>query len=234
MLNVFKKRVLKFATYILFGILILSFGIWGIGDHIPGARQAASQIVATVGDHDITRHEVGREVSQQIRRFRQLLGTNIDATQAREMGLLDAALENIVQRDLLTIGANDLGLLIGDDVVRGNIQTDERFRTPQGAFNRVAFDQALRSNGLTEAGYVALLRNTLLRQQYLSGLDAGEALPSTMVNQVYRATGTNGGSPRLFGWTTPRSGTSVNRIRPHSGTFISGTPPGSPRRSTAR
>ncbi|MDE0538178.1 MAG: SurA N-terminal domain-containing protein [Rhodospirillales bacterium] len=186
MLNVFKQKVLKIATYILFGILILSFGIWGIGDHLPGARQAASQIVATVGDHDITRYEVGREVSQQIRRFRQLLGTEIDATQAREMGLLDAALENIVQRDLLTIGASDLGLLISDDVVRANIQSDERFRTPQGAFNRVAFDQALRSNGLTEAGYVALLRNTLLRQQYLSSLDAGEALPSTMVNQVYR------------------------------------------------
>jgi len=186
MLNVFKQKVLKIATYILFGILILSFGIWGIGDHLPGARQAASQIVATVGEHDITRHEVGREVSQQIQRFRQLLGTDIDATRAREMGLLDAALENIVQRDLLTIGANDLGLLISDDVVRANIQSDERFRSPQGAFDRVAFDQTLRSNGLTEAGYVALLRNTLLRQQYLSGLDAGEALPSTMVNQVYR------------------------------------------------
>ncbi len=186
MLNLFKQKVLKIATYILFGILILSFGIWGIGDHLPGARQAASQIVATVGDHDITRHEVGREVSQQIRRFRQLLGTEIDATQAREMGLLDAALENIVQRDLLTIGANDLGLLISDDVVRANIQSDERFRTPQGAFDRLAFDQTLRSNGFTEAGYVALLRNTLLRQQYLSSLDAGEALPSTMVNQVYR------------------------------------------------
>ena len=53
---------------------------------------------------------------------------------------------------------------VSDIVVRKAIEADKLFQGETGAFDRNRFASVLRQSGISEAGYVALLRGDILRQ----------------------------------------------------------------------
>lgn len=186
MFGMMREKILSWGAKALFVLLILSFGMWGISDHLGGGGQTSpGAAVAQVGDVEITRASVSNELRREIGRLRQLLGAQIDSEQARNMGLIDSVLERRIQRTLFDLAAVDLGLIVTDDGIRQHIQNDEQFQGP-GGFDRTRFRQALHQNSLSEAGYVQSVRGDMLRQQYLSSLQTGGTVPKTLIDTVYQ------------------------------------------------
>jgi len=184
MLEAIRKRSASILVKLLFGLLILSFAVWGISDTITG--NIANQPVASVGDLEIPPHVFQSEYQREAQRVRQALGGQLDVEQMRELGLGPRVLDQLINRALLSQGANDLRLAVSDDVVRREITNMQAFRGPLGKFDRNQFQQVLFSSGMTEDQFVADLRLDLARAQFLGSLTAIGALPDTAVVPLYQ------------------------------------------------
>jgi len=122
----FRERVLGWGVKILLALLILSFGVWGIGDYV--APQQGNVAIATVGGSEISIAEFQNEVQFQVSRLRAVLGDNFTAKRAQAMGVTENVLNSLIQRKIFAEGANEMGLVITDDLVSREIRDDDRFK----------------------------------------------------------------------------------------------------------
>src|SRR3546814_12244423 len=79
-----RKLLVNLLTAVLFGMLILSFAVWGIGDIFRGGGQA--QAVAEVGDTIIEQRQCSRELSDEINNLSRRPAGPLTEDQARACG----------------------------------------------------------------------------------------------------------------------------------------------------
>ena len=163
--------------------MILSFAIWGVGDIFRGRT---SNAVATVGDLEITANELGDAFRDTVRGLQAQFGMGFTAEQARDMGLVDYALESLVTNRLYDLETETLGLAVGDDVVLREIRSMPTFWNVDGAFDQGIFAAVLANSGRTEQQFVALLREDLRRTQLRGVVSAGIEAPDAMVDALFR------------------------------------------------
>jgi peptidyl-prolyl cis-trans isomerase D len=186
MLQAIRSKAGSLIVKILFALLIVSFGVWGIGD-IFRERSAAETTVASVGDMKIQADELQLAVRREMDRMNRMLGGNFTAEQAKQIGLIDTVLDRIVAADLLDLEERRLNLLVDDRVVRDNIMANPAFHNSTGAFDRNLFTNILASNQLTEDRYVSLLRRDIARSNLTSAIAGGAVAPVTLVETLFRA-----------------------------------------------
>ncbi len=179
-----KTWVLRILLGILFGLLILSFAIWGIGDIFRQSNQRI--VVAEIGDLEITENDFIDELRREIDRLQEETETQIDLRQALDMGIADRVLDRIVFRTLYDLAARDAGVAVSDDVLRGEIVRNPSFRNSLGEFDPEVFRQALFSNGYTEERFVSLLRGDLIRRQLTAAVADGVVPPRPMIDLIYQ------------------------------------------------
>lgn len=182
MLNALRKAAGSWVAKILFVLLIISFAAWGIGDFL---RPSADEAVAEVGGSKISPEEYRSAFNRELDRLRQRFGPNLTQELAVQLGLADQVLSQLVEQHLHSLEAHDLGVRIGDDVVVQWIMSQEGFQDAAGRFDRDRFHEALAINGMTEEGFVALLRGDLLRRQVADAVTAGVAVPASLAEAIY-------------------------------------------------
>lgn len=184
MLTTLRKGAASWVAKILFGILVLSFAVWGIGDIFRGPGR--DSVAISVGDQDITGAELlaefRRDMAQLSPAFRGILDTEL----ARKLGYLEGVIQRLATRALFESAAADLGLAVSDTVVRNLITSDPNFYGPTGSFDKFTFQQILRSAGYTEESYIAALRKDFAREQLVAPIQASAWAPEIMVDALYR------------------------------------------------
>ncbi|MGB0630401.1 MAG: peptidyl-prolyl cis-trans isomerase [Alphaproteobacteria bacterium] len=183
LLESMKKGIGKYVMIVLASLLILSFAVWGIGD-MAGVISNPNE-VATVGSTKITQREFQDQFRREMDRIRARIG-NIDAEQARNLGVADATVNGLISRRLIALQAADLGLLISDEQIVRQIHQQPAFRNALGQFDAAVFQTTLANNGLSEDMYVASLRQDT-QQDYIGGtITAGVEAPPNLVSAVYQ------------------------------------------------
>lgn len=155
MLNTMRKISGGIVAKILMLLLVVSFGVWGVGDIL---RSSGTTHVAKVGKEEIRASEFAREAAR-VNRQLQAQGMTMDEQRVQVL-----VLQQLVQRKLVEQAVADAGLYVDDATVARSIATDNRFRNLDGKFSDIAFKNYLKENGLNEA---ALLSQT---KQQLGGL----------------------------------------------------------------
>jgi len=183
MLSTLRKQTGSIVIKALLILLIISFGAWGIQDWLSPA--ISGNFVATVGGQEIAPSQLQRRVQSQMNRLRAVFGNQISIDQARQLGLVNVSLNELISRALMTEGASGMGVAISDDLVSAEIRNAEAFRGLAGAFDRDRFDRMLQSNGMSEGAYIAELRRDLGIQHFTDSLTAGASAPKAMVDAVY-------------------------------------------------
>lgn len=183
MLNAMRKRAGSWIVKALLLLLVLSFAIWGIGDVFYGG--ARNPTVATVGGSEISAGELSTAFNQSLNNLQRQLGGQIDREQAIQLGLMQQTLRDLVARRLIDLRARDMGITVADDTLRDLITQNPAFQTG-GQFDRNRFDQLLRVNGLTEDGYLAMLRQDVMRSTLTGSLAGPLSAPVSLVDALYR------------------------------------------------
>ena len=183
MLSTLRKQTGSIVIKALLILLIISFGAWGIQDWLSPA--ISGNFVASVGGQEIAPNQLQRRVQSQMSRLRAVFGNQITIDQARQLGLINASLNELVSRALMIEGANGMGVAISDDLISAEIRNAEAFRGLAGAFDRDRFDRMLQSNGMSEGAYIAELRRDLGIEHFTDSLTAGARAPKAMVDAVY-------------------------------------------------
>jgi len=184
MLQAIRSRAGSFVVKVFFGLLILTFGVWGIGDIFR--NRPAERVVATVGDQSIRAEELQAALRPALERLSARLGSAIDLQQAKKLGIVDEVLEELIERSLADQEAARLRLDISDEVIRNAVTDNPRFRTPDGRFDRALFNAVLAQNRLSEDQFVAMMRRDIPRNDLFQALTAGAAAPPSVVDLLYR------------------------------------------------
>src|SRR5260221_2214062 len=185
MLQAIRSKAGSLVVKILFALLIVSFGVWGIGE-IFRERSPAETTVASVGDIKIQADELQTAVRREIDRMNRMLGGNFTIEQAKQIGLIDTLLDRMVSADLLDLEERRLRLLVDDQVVRDAIVANPTFHNSTGAFDRNLFTNILAANQLTEDRYVGLLRRDIARGNLTGAVAGGAVAPVALVEPLFR------------------------------------------------
>lgn len=183
MLISLRKGVGSWFAKIFIGLLVLSFAVWGVADFLTNRSATA---LASIEGRDIQPGEYQREFQRELYRLQRRFGPEFDSQQARAAGLDREVLRQMLTRVMFDTRAEELGLATPDAVVAETIRTSPTFRDPFGAFDRFAFERALRENGYTEADFVERTRGELTRRQLIAAITAGAEPSQQLAETLYR------------------------------------------------
>ncbi len=175
----------KFVTFCLFALLILSFGVWGIGDIFQGPQHSAS--VAQVGKVSIGQQEFSRNLRQELARLAPQFGGRLDIEQAQAFGVVQQVMDRLTTRALFEQHADDLGLVVTTDQLLQQIRSLPAFQDQAtGRFDSFAFQNALLNSGLSEEAFLLGLTGDIQRQQVVNAISGAVTMPRAMAEALYR------------------------------------------------
>ena len=183
MLDVMRKHAGGWVAKIFMGLLVISFGVWGVADIFGGYR---SQALVTVGKTDVGAEEFRFAFQREMQQVGRQIGSAVSLDQARAFGLDRRVLGQLISEATLDNDARQRKLGISDEAIVRSVTLDPSFQDSFGKFNRSYFEQVLRSNGLTEPRYIALERRRHLRQQIATAIGATGEPPRVLLEAVHR------------------------------------------------
>jgi peptidyl-prolyl cis-trans isomerase D len=182
MLNALRKGAAGWVAKILFGLLVISFLAWGVGDWTSGFRR---EKLAEVGGREISSAEFERAYQTQISTLSNQIGRQITSAEIRASGLTQRVLQNLVAAAAVNIHAEKLNLGISNDAIAENIRKEQSFEGEDGKFSAQVFEQVLRANGLNEPAFVEMQRKELIRDQLVGTITQAAYAPRTLVEATH-------------------------------------------------
>jgi peptidyl-prolyl cis-trans isomerase D len=173
----------KTIMSVVMGVLIISFGVWGIADIFRGFGQST---VAKVGHTEISLNEFRQIYTDRLQQIGRQFGRPLTPEQARAFGLDRQVLQQTIAEAALDENARRLGLGQSDDQIRELIMNDPNFKGVDGKFDANRFQSLIRNFGYTEQRYVAEQRKVALRRQITGTIGAGLEPPKAMLDVATR------------------------------------------------
>lgn len=152
----------KLIIAVMFGFLIISFAIWGIGDIFRGYGRNA---VAVVGNTEIGLEQVRTAYQNEIQQLQRQQRRPISPDLARALGLDQRVLSRLVTDATLDQTATKMGLAVSDETVRNILFNDPNLKNAAGQFEPSRFNELLRAIGMNEQQFVREQRAATMRQE---------------------------------------------------------------------
>ena len=183
MLDSLRKQTGSWIVKAFLGVLILSFAVWGIGDIFRGPSDVT---VATVGDVEITQSQFGDAYRRELDRLNRRLGRQLDADQARQLGVGNLTLQRMINRALFDQVAAGYGLTVSDGDLAADIRSDPAFRSDLGRFDPLYYRDVLRQLGYTREYFEDVRRADMRRSQLMNSISLGAETPEPVVDAIFR------------------------------------------------
>lgn len=170
---------------IMFGFLIFSFALWGIGDIFRGYGM---KTIAKVGGTEIDAQAYKQAFQAELQRLSRRYGQNITADRAIAFGLDREVLQRMIADAAVDDRAHSMKLGLSDKAIANALLSDPNFLGADGKFDRARFNEALRASGYTEAGFISEQRALDLRKHIIQGLSGLVTPPALMTDAMSRFT----------------------------------------------
>jgi peptidyl-prolyl cis-trans isomerase D len=184
MLSAIRSKTTGWIAKILFVLLIVAFGVWGIGDIFRGDQ--TEKPVAEVGDVKYTQAEFQRDLKLQLDQFSQAQGFQITAAQFAQFGGITRLVAQAVNRSTLKVFAEQQGIGVSQQTAVTEIQANPEFQNEQHQFDRDRFVAALDHTNMSEAGYVDEVRTDIVNRGLYRAILTGISVPKPMAAAVYQ------------------------------------------------
>src|SRR5215467_11792263 len=171
----------KTIMAVVMGVLIVSFGIWGIADIFRGFGQST---LAKVGHTEISANEFRQIFTDRLQQIGRQYGRPLTMDQARAFGFDRQVLQQTIAEAALDEEARRLGLGQSDAETMRVIFADPNFKGVGGAFDAQRFQAIIRQFGFTEARYLSDQRKVSLRRQLASTVTAGLEPSKTLLESL--------------------------------------------------
>ncbi|MFP4561080.1 MAG: SurA N-terminal domain-containing protein [Thiohalorhabdus sp.] len=183
MLDFMRRQAQGWIVKVLFGLIVLSFVFWGVGDYFSGS---SSVTVATVGDQEIAQQELENRVRSERNRLREVMGDQFSPGQMDPEELRREVLQDMIRERLLQLEAHRLGLTASDEAVRLAIQGQPAFQQG-GEFSTTQYESVLGRMGLGPSQYESRVRQDLAVQAYQGFFVEGTLVAEEEVWDAYRS-----------------------------------------------
>ena len=173
----------KIIMAVVMGVLIVSFGVWGIADIFKGFGQST---LAKVGGTEISAEQFRQIYTDKLQQLGRQLGRPLTSEQARAFGLDRQVLQQTLAEAALDEEARRMGLGQSDAEVMRSIYSDPNFRGLNGQFDPARFQSLIRQFGYSEQRYLAEQRRVGLRRQIAGTISAGLEPPKSLIDALIR------------------------------------------------
>lgn len=163
MLQSLRENMRGWVAYLLVGLIILVFGLFGAEALFMGGL--TQDTVAEVNGHKVTELDVRRAVEMRKQQLRSMLGENVDPRFLSDEFLLPSVRESVIQQAILASAVEDSGLRVSDTSLDKRIVEDATFHR-EGKFDPEYYKSLLRQYAYTPASYRNELRKSELLNQY--------------------------------------------------------------------
>jgi peptidyl-prolyl cis-trans isomerase D len=182
MLTLFRKFARSWVSAIIIGLLVISFGVFGLTDTFSGV---AADSVAKVAKKGISKSEYRAEFDRLLKRAKTESKRDVTIEEAVKEGLDSAVLERMVGDRAFGALTNSLGLVVSKTVVQSEIAKIPGFQDPRTQrFSAEIYAQALRENNYTAPIFEASVRGDLSRQALTLAASSGFRAPRVFASQT--------------------------------------------------
>jgi peptidyl-prolyl cis-trans isomerase D len=168
---------------VLLVLIAISFTIWGIGDIFRGFGRSS---LARIGDTEISIEQFRQLYNERLQQLGRQLGRPITLDQARNLGLDQQLVGQIIGEATIDERAKALRLGLTDEEMARRITTNPDLLGPNGQFDRTRFEFMLRQNQITEQRFLAEQRRLALRRQLAGTVLSGSQLPKAALEAAER------------------------------------------------
>src|SRR6202046_419887 len=171
----------KTIMAVVMGVLIISFGVWGIADIFRGFGQST---LAKVGRIEISTEQFRQLYTDKLQQISRQFGRPLTMEQARAFGIDRQVLQQTIAEATLDEEARRLGLGQSDAETMRTILSDPNFKGASGKFDPARFEATIRQFGFSEQHYVADQRKVSLRRQIAGTISANIEPPKVMIEAL--------------------------------------------------
>ena len=183
MLSSIRALAKTWPARILFGILVLAFGLWGVTGSLRSV--GTDTAVAHVGDSRIEPADLQRALHADLARLQRQNGPGFQPSQQLRQQMAGQAATQLVYQRLVDLELKHLGVAVPDAAIRAQVFSMDAFHDASGKYDRQHFLQVLQSNGLDETSFIELVRQDLGRQQLVGAISAGVGAPDELVKRIF-------------------------------------------------
>jgi len=173
----------KIIMATVMGVLIISFGIWGIADIFRGFGQAT---LAKVGRTEISAEQFRLIYTDRLQQLGRQFHRPLSSEQARALGFDRQVLQQTIAETTLDEEARRLGLGQSNEETLKLIMDDPNFKGVNGTFDPQRFQLVLRQLGYSEQRFLAEQRRIALRRQIAGSIAAGFEPPKVQLEALAR------------------------------------------------
>jgi peptidyl-prolyl cis-trans isomerase D len=177
MLSAIRAFAKSKAAMVLFGLLIVSFAVFGIGNR-DMLRPRISNAVITAGSRSIGPAEYKRAFDGFKAQVEQQVGQPITPEMAAANGLDRRVVEGLATREAYADLLNKIGIHPSDTLIISEIQKIPAFFDQvSGRFDKISYQRRLQENNLTPATFEQTVRDQITDQHATTGLIVGMRAP---------------------------------------------------------
>jgi len=182
MLDSLRKYANSWYAQLAMGILVLSFGAWGVNDVFQGFR---TNDIAIVGSQAVTVADFQREYTAATNTLSQRMGSAITPDQAKQFGLPEEVLSSLVSQATLDNAASKMGLGVSNTVLAQKIAADPQFAGADGKFDKDQMAQVVQQYGFTPDDFIINQRDETVRGQLGQAFAGGIVTPAAYLQAVH-------------------------------------------------
>jgi len=182
MLDSLRSASRSWISKLLLGVLVLSFGVWGIADVFRGGMTGNAAL--TAGGSEVSATDYRFAYEQQVMRLSQQFRQRLTREQAKSIGVENQVLAQLAAGVVLDEGARNMQLGLSKDGIARLTAEDPAFQDASGNFNRAQFDAVLRQSGIRAQDYLDNRAKVARRQQMVEAATDGIKMPDAMLKAL--------------------------------------------------
>ena len=182
MLQDIRDRASSWVAYIIIGLLVLSFSMWGIQEYFGGG---AGTPVATINGNDITLPAFNQQVQQRKQTLQSILGANYQSQYPDESIVRKQVIKDMVRTELLRQEVGEAGFRISDASLIKRIQQIPQFQK-DGKFDPALYQRLLESQRYNKAQWENELREKDKLRQFESSLASSSFMPKAELQRYQK------------------------------------------------
>ncbi len=161
MLQAIRDRAQSWIAWVIVGLIILTFALFGIDQYARGDKV---EVVAEVDGEDVTAREFLTMYNRQKQRLQKQFGDLYDQV-VKDEELRNQVADALIESELIRQWANQNDMVISDQRLAIEIQSESAFRQ-NGEFSQQVYEDILLRNGYNIARFEYETRQHLLESQY--------------------------------------------------------------------
>ena len=167
MMQFIRDHVQGIIIWIILGFLIITFAMWGVGNYF---NQGSSNVnVASVNGTDISEQAFLNAYREQQERLQTMLGKNYRPELFDNARMKREVLDQLIDRELQSQLLHSGHYAVAPQLLARQIEGLQVFHD-NGAFSKARYEQLLRRQGMSAAGFEAGMARDMMAQQMRDGI----------------------------------------------------------------